>query len=163
MSDGMDPPPEQRQAPVVERLVRVDAIEGEDAWVLADRAGGCGGCAARRGCGHAGLMGEMPPVRIRVANRLGARPGDWVVLGMSSGALVGSLALAYGLPLLGFLLGAVAGAAFGAGAAIAAAVGGLALALALGRFAFASRRIDPARPAMLRPAAAPPRDGCPKA
>ena len=114
MSDGMDPPPEQRQAPVVERLVRVDAVEGGDAWVLADRAGGCGGCSEKGGCGHAGLMGEMPPVRIRVANRLGAQPGDWVVLGLSSEALLGSLALAYGLPLGGFLLGAVAGLVAGA-------------------------------------------------
>lgn len=152
MNDGM-----------VERLVRVDAVENGHAWVVAERGGGCGACSEKGGCGHAALMGEMPPVRIKVLNRLDVRPGDWVVLGLPSGALLGSLTLAYGLPLGGFLLGAVAGAAFGAGAAIVAAAAGLALALAAGRFVFASRRADPARPAMLRLAAAPIRDGCTKA
>lgn len=148
---------------VVERLVRVDAVDNGDAWVVVARGGGCGGCSEKGGCGHAALTGELPPVRLKVPNRLGVRAGDWVVLGLSSGALLGSLTLAYGLPLGGFLLGALAGAAFGAGAAIAAAVAGLALAFAAGRFLFASRRVEAARPAMLRLAAAPVRDGCTKA
>lgn len=142
---------------VVERLVRVEAVAAGEAWVTAAR--GCGGCADKGACGHAELFGAPPPARIKVADSLGVRPGEWVVLGLPEGALLGALALAYGLPLGGFVLGALAGAAFGAGAAIAAAALGLGLALGLARFVFAPRRA--ARPTMLRRAAAPAR--CPPA
>ena len=162
MSDGMGPPPGTQEAPVVERLVRVDAVENGDAWVTADRMGGCGGCPEKGGCGHAALLGDMPPVRIRIENRLGVRPGDWVMLGVPSASLIGSAGLAYGLPLVGFLAGAITGAEFGAGVAIAAGVGGLALMALACRYVFTARRGDPARPVMLRLAPAPERGGCSK-
>ncbi len=165
MSDGKEPPPGRHDAPVVERLVRVEAVEGGDAWVLADRMGGCGGCSEKGGCGHAALMGDAPPMRLKIANRLGAAPGEWVVLGIASGSLLGSLMLAYGLPLCGFLAGAVAGAAFGPEAAIFGGVAGLGLMLPVCRRIFRARAgagNAPAEPRMLRFAPPPGRDGCAK-
>lgn len=165
MSDGKEPPLGRHDALVVERLVRVEAVDGGDAWVLAERAGGCGGCSEKGGCGHAGLMGEAPPMRLKIANRLDAEPGEWVVLGVASGSLLGSLMLAYGLPLAGFLAGAMLGAAFGSAAAILAGAAGFGLMLLVCRriFRARSRRGEaPAEPRMLRFAPPPVRDGCTK-
>ncbi len=162
MSDGKEPPPGRHDAPVVERLVRVDAIEGDSAWVLADRMGGCGGCSEKGGCGHAALMGEAPPMRLKIANRLGAHAGEWVVLGVTSGSLLGSLMLAYGLPLGGFLAGALAGSALGSVAAMLGGAAGLGLMLLLCRRIFRTRGDAPAEPRMLRFAPPPVRDGCTK-
>lgn len=165
MSDGKESSPGLANAPVVERLVRVDAVEGESAWVLADRMGGCGGCSEKGGCGHAALMGEAPPMRLKIANRLNAAPDEWVVLGVTSGSLLGSLMLAYGLPLGGFLGGALLGASI---APVAAMLGG---AVGLGLMLLVCRRIFRARgaagdvtaePRMLRFAPPPVRDGCTK-
>ncbi len=165
MSDGKEPPPGRHDAPVVERLVRVDAIEGGNAWVLADRVGGCGGCSEKGGCGHAALMGEAPPMRLRIANRLDAEPGEWVVLGMASGSLLGSLMLAYGLPLGGFIAGAVLGSLANPLAAMLGGAAGLGLMLLLCRRIFRARAVAgeaPAEPRMLRFAPPPVRDGCTK-
>lgn len=162
MSDGKEPPPGRHDAPVVERLVRVEAIEGDSAWVLADRMGGCGGCSEKGGCGHAALMGEAPPMRLKIANRLDAQAGEWVVLGVTSGSLLGSLMLAYGLPLGGFLAGALAGSAFGSVAAMLGGAVGLGLMLLLCRRIFRARGDAPAEPRMLRFAPPPVRDGCTK-
>lgn len=166
MSDGKEPPPGRHDAPVVERLVRVDAIEGANAWVLADRMGGCGGCSEKGGCGHAALMGEAPPMRLKIANRLAAEPGEWVVLGVASGSLLGSLLLAYGLPLGGFLAGTVIGSALSPVAAMLGGAVGLGLMLLVCRRIFRARSRSgeaAAEPRMLRFAPPPGRGGCTKA
>lgn len=166
MSDGKEPPPGHDHAPVVERLVRVDAVEGDHAWVIADRRGGCGSCAERGGCGHAALREDVPPMRLKVPNRLAAEPGEWVVLGIRSDSLLGSSMLAYGLPLGGFLGGAMAGAVVAPAAAIGGGVVGLAAMLGVCRWLFARRARQgraPAQPRMIRFAPPPMRDGCIKA
>ena len=165
MSDGKEPSPGLANAPVVERLVRVDAVDGDKAWVLADRMGGCGGCSEKGGCGHAALMGDAPPMRLKIANRLQAAPGEWVVLGVTSGSLLGAVMTAYGLPLGGFLAGAVIGSLIGSVAAMLGGAAGLVLMLLVCRRIFRARSVvgdAPAEPRMLRFAPPPVRDGCTK-
>ncbi len=152
---------DEGSAPVVERLVRVEAVEGRLARVTADRLGGCGGCSERSGCGHAALMGDRPPLRLTVENTLAARPGDWVVVGMPAAGLLGPLLWAYGLPLGGFLAGVLAGAGFGSAGAMACGAAGLAVGVLAGRRLFAARREkgrETGEPRMLR-RAEPPADG----
>lgn len=91
-------------------VVRTD---GDYAVVEAQGAPGCGRCEAAGGCASASL-GRLfcaAPRRIRVLNRLGARPGERVVLTAREGALLRSAGAAYGLPLLLLVAGAVLGAA----------------------------------------------------
>jgi len=150
MSDGRVPPSERDRAPMAERPVRVESLDGGFAWVSADRRGGCSSCPDKGGCGHAALLGEAPPIRLKVDNRLHARPGDWVVVGLPSSGLMASMALAYGLPVLGFLAGTLLGSAVGGTAA--AMIGGAA---GLGSAFLAGRRLCAAgrgrtTPVMLR-------------
>jgi len=106
--------------------------EGEYALVEAQGASGCGRCEAVGGCASAGLGRLLcaSPRRFRVLNRLGARPGERVVLAVREGALLRSAGAAYGVPLLLVVAGAILGAWLGASprtrdlyAAVGAAIG----------------------------------------
>jgi len=135
---------------MAERPVRVESLEGDFAWVSADRRSGCSGCPEKGGCGHAALFGDAPPIRLKVDNRLNARPGEWVVIGLPSGGLVASLALAYGLPVLGFLAGTLVGSGLGGtAAAMLGGACGLGLAFLAGRRLCAAGR-GRATPVMVR-------------
>lgn len=86
--------------------------EGEYAVVESQGASGCGRCDSVGGCAGAGL-GRLfcaSPRRFRVLNRLGARPGERVVLAVREGALLRSAGAAYGVPLLLLVAGAILGA-----------------------------------------------------
>ena len=86
-------------------------VEGEFAWIESERTTTCGSCAVRKGCGTSAIakvLGQRR-VRLRVLNRIGARVGDNVVIGITESGLVrGSLAV-YAVPLLGLFAGALAG------------------------------------------------------
>jgi len=147
---------------MIEETGQIVDVQGAFAWVESERTGTCGGCAVRKGCGTgaiAKVLGQRR-VRLRVLNRIEARVGDHVVIGITeSGLLRGSLAL-YVAPLSGLFAGALAGYALASRfypewpadpAAIAGALAGFAAGLAwLRRF---SRRTaaDPAyQPVILR-------------
>ncbi|MGD2136993.1 MAG: SoxR reducing system RseC family protein [Gammaproteobacteria bacterium] len=134
---------------MIEEPGQVVGIEGEYAWVEAVRATSCSSCSAHQGCGTATLARVLGnrQVRLRVLNRIDARIGDSVVIGIpESGLLRGSVAV-YAAPLLGLFAGALAGHLLGGGlvadgsdlAAVAGAAAGFAAGLVwLRRF---SRRI----------------------
>jgi sigma-E factor negative regulatory protein RseC len=61
----------------------------------------------------AGLFGRHDR-QVIVDNPLGAEPGDHVVLGIEEGALQSASLVAYLLPILGLIAGAVAGSLLGA-------------------------------------------------
>lgn len=86
--------------------------EGEYAVVEAQGASGCGRCESVGGCASArlGRLFCAAPRRFRVLNRLGARPGERVVLAVREGALLRSAGAAYGVPLLLVVAGAILGA-----------------------------------------------------
>ncbi len=147
---------------MIEETGQIVDVQGAFAWVESERTGTCGSCAVRKGCGTgaiAKVLGQRR-VRLRVLNRIEARVGDYVVIGISeSGLLRGSLAI-YVAPLSGLFAGALAGYALASRfypewpadpAAIAGALAGFVAGLAwLRRF---SRRTatDPAyQPVILR-------------
>jgi sigma-E factor negative regulatory protein RseC len=96
---------------VIEETARVVAVDGELALVETHRASACGSCSAGSGCGTA-LIGRFfgnRVAQVRARNRVGARVGQQVVLGLDERAMLkGALAL-YLVPLLGLLAGAILG------------------------------------------------------
>jgi sigma-E factor negative regulatory protein RseC len=90
---------------------KVIATEGEHAWVETQRMTTCGSCSVQKGCGTsvlAKVLGNRVN-HIRVINTIGARTGEWVVLGLEDGALVRSSFAVYAMPLIFLLLGGIGG------------------------------------------------------
>ena len=96
---------------MIEETGQVVDVEGAFAWIDSERSSTCGACNVRKGCGTAVLakvLGQRR-VHLRVINRINARVGDAVVIGISESGLVrGSLAV-YAVPLAGLFAGAIAG------------------------------------------------------
>lgn len=91
---------------MIEEQARVIDLAGDDAWVAVERKSVCGSCDAKKGCGT-GVLTTVLGHRndsLRVKNALGARPGDWVVLGIKESALLKGAAAMYLAPLLGLFL-----------------------------------------------------------
>jgi len=77
------------------------------AQVVTDRKGACGGCQSTpHGCRSCLASAKMES---RVANPLGAQPGDLVKVHLSSSGLFTGAAILYLLPILGLMLGAFMG------------------------------------------------------
>lgn len=77
------------------------------AQVVTDRKGACGGCQSSPGGCRSCLTGAK--MESRVANPVGAEPGDLVKVHLSSANLFTGAAILYLLPVLGLLLGAFSG------------------------------------------------------
>ncbi len=94
----------------------VARVEGNQAYVEVGGAGaGCGRCHETGGC-QSSILGQMfrtRPRQYRIANPIGAAPGDPVIVRVASGSTLRAALLIYALPVLGLLLGAVAGTALG--------------------------------------------------
>lgn len=88
-------------------VVRTD---GQYAWVQPDQANGCEQCAGK-GCG-AGKLARLlcsKPRQFRVGNSINAALSDVVVISVAEGAVLRGIGLAYLLPLLLMMLGAMLG------------------------------------------------------
>lgn len=118
----------------------VRSLDGGDALVEVEQ-GGCGRCHEEGGCGGQQLtqMFCSGPKSYRAENTIGADVGDRVVVATPSGSVRRTANLAYGMPLLGAIGGALLGMPLGgdAGAMLGAAGG---LVLALGYVQLRSRR-----------------------
>lgn len=118
----------------------VRSLDGGDALVEVEQ-GGCGRCHEEGGCGGQQLtqMFCSGPKSYRAENTIGADVGDRVVVATSPGSIRRTANLAYGMPLLGAIGGALLGMPLGgdAGAMLGAAGG---LLLALGYVRLRSRR-----------------------
>jgi sigma-E factor negative regulatory protein RseC len=135
---------------MIEQDGRVLAVRGGLAEVEGQRQSACGGCAAHGACGTSLLerfFGRRQPI-LTARNPIGARPGERVVLGVPEAALVEAAFVAYLVPLLAMIAGAIGGDYLAAhlapdlagGIALLGAVSGLAAGLWwLARF---SRRRD---------------------
>lgn len=116
---------------MMDREAVVTRLEGEHAYVVVGEVSdGCGRCHEAGGC-QSGILGRIfgsRPREFRIANRIGAAPGDAVVLRAVDGATFRAAFLAYVLPLALLLAGAVAGTALASpnGEDVAAALGALA-------------------------------------
>jgi len=100
---------------MIEETGHVVDVQGAYAWIESERTSTCGACNVRKGCGTAVLAKVLGQRRLhlRVLNRINARVGDAVVIGIAESSLVrGSLAV-YALPLVALFAGAVAGNVLG--------------------------------------------------
>ena len=95
---------------VTETRAVVRAFDGDDVLIEAAQ-GGCGRCHEEGGCGGQNLtqMFCSAPKVWRLPNPGGLSVGDAVMVGIAAGEVRHSANVAYGLPLLGILLGAVSG------------------------------------------------------
>lgn len=119
---------------MIEQNARVVAVADGSALVEVPRQSGCSSCAHGGSCGTsvvAKLFGSGNAVRLRVRDRLGVAPGDEVVIGIRSPALVRASLIAYLLPLLALIgsSGAADAAGLGDVGAAAAGITGLAAGL----------------------------------
>jgi sigma-E factor negative regulatory protein RseC len=108
----------------------VRSLDGGEAIVEVEH-GGCGRCHEKGGCGGQQLtqMFCNGQKTYRVENTLGAGVGDSVVVAIAAGHVRRVANLAYGLPLVAVILGAIAGSHFFGNAGAMAGVGlGLVLA-----------------------------------
>lgn len=120
----------------IEEQASVIAIDGDFAKVLPAGQSACSSCTKNSGCSTNAfaIFSTGKKSHLRVLNNLNAREGDEVVIGIPSGTLMMSTALAYGIPLLLLFvvafLGQVIFSAFGWNAEVGSIVlGGLGLLL----------------------------------
>jgi sigma-E factor negative regulatory protein RseC len=116
-------------------------LEGETADVEVE-SGGCGRCHEEGGCGGLQLtqMFCKGPKNYRVDNKIGAVIGDRVIVAIAPGSVRQTANLAYGVPLIASIAGAVVGGAiYDDPGAIVGATLGLMGALVYVRFYSASR------------------------
>jgi len=110
------------------RIGRVVRADTRWAWIETQRESGCGGCAAKGVCGT-GVLETLFTARsapIRLPNTHQVSEGDMVELALPDSALLRQSLWVYGVPLLGFIVGAVLGQALAAEAgAVAGSVAGL--------------------------------------
>ncbi len=115
---------------MIESPARIRRIEGDTAWVISEAPSSCGACAGK-GCGSSvfARFWHADAAEYPVANPIGARAGEAVVIGVPDGALLQASLASYGAPLLLLLTGAaIGGLIFGEPGAIGGGLCGLALA-----------------------------------
>jgi sigma-E factor negative regulatory protein RseC len=107
----------------IETRARVVCVDSGKVWVEASSQQGCAACHAQNSCGVSGLgkfLGRnKPPVAL--ACDLAVQPGDSLVLNLAESDLLRAGLLAYLLPALLSVAGAVAATLAGLGDAAAAA------------------------------------------
>ena len=94
---------------MVEEQAVVVVLKDEMAMLEVIRRKPCGLCGQTRGCG-ASMWGKLLRHRPRIfkaLNRIDAKVGDFVVVGVEEQALLRSALLVYGIPLLALLAGAI--------------------------------------------------------
>lgn len=97
---------------------------GRYARVVADRQVACGGCQSTpHGCRSCLASAK---IESRVANPLGARPGDLVKVHLSSKNLFAGAAILFLLPVTGLLIGAITGALAAVGYGLSDVIGSIA-------------------------------------
>lgn len=95
---------------MIEEQGRVVAVEGDFVWVETRIKTTCNSCAVQSGCGTSVLSKALGRklFRTRIANALGARQDDEVMIAIPEETLVRASLVVYLMPLAGLLLGAVA-------------------------------------------------------
>lgn len=93
---------------MIEERGRVVALEVGAVWIETLRQSACGSCAAQKGCGHSAIarMSEKP-MHVRALTDSTLQLGDEVVIGIPEDILLKSSLIAYLMPLLLALFGAL--------------------------------------------------------
>ncbi|MFP4226584.1 MAG: SoxR reducing system RseC family protein [Desulfobacterales bacterium] len=84
----------------------VTRTNGETAFITTRRTTACEGCSERHVC-HS--MGNVKEIEIEVANPLGAKPGDTVLVTFKTSQLVTLSFMLYVFPIIAMLIGALFG------------------------------------------------------
>jgi sigma-E factor negative regulatory protein RseC len=145
---------------------RVVGIEADGLWVETIRRSTCGTCAAQKGCGH-GLLHRISEGKrgyIRVLPGEGGieryRVDDQVLISIPEDVILRGSFIAYVLPLVTMLIGALTAERWLPGnedfVAVLGAAGGLALGFALVRWHSTRYRCDPNFQPVLLKVLAPP-------
>jgi len=122
---------------MIETRARVVSVGNGKAWVEASSQQGCAACQSQSSCSVSGLgkfFGRNKPP-VAVACDLAIQPGDSLVLSLAESDLLRAGILAYLLPTVLSVLGAITTSLFGLGdaAAVAAMLAGFAAGLAIAR------------------------------
>ena len=88
---------------------KVVGLSGDQVWVQTIRVSACQSCSARSGCGQRALASVTGgrANQVLVANSVGARVGDEVVIGLDEQSLLTASLAVYGLPLVLMLLASI--------------------------------------------------------
>lgn len=123
------PGPMPEPGTMLETIGVVVATEGALAWLDLEPPASCASCAGGACCGTRLFGPRGAPQRIAIDRPAGTQPGDRLVIGLTAGTVVQAAALAYGVPLLSLLAGALCAGLLGAGdgGTVLAAGAGLAL------------------------------------
>ncbi len=91
---------------MIEESGRVVAVKQNNIWVETLRASACGACSAKTGCGQGFLAKALSGKTnyICIHSDMTVAVNDQVIIGLPEHALVKSSFLAYGLPLLSFIV-----------------------------------------------------------
>ncbi|MET0065471.1 MAG: SoxR reducing system RseC family protein [Candidatus Thiodiazotropha sp.] len=94
---------------MIEETARIVRVEGDFAVVETQQQAACGSCQSAGGCSTSVLAGlfKRRDNELRVLNTLDVRPGEQVVIGVQERALVKISLLAYLMPLIGMIAGAI--------------------------------------------------------
>lgn len=147
---------------MIEEVGIVVSVQGNTAQVEGQRRSTCGSCTVNGACGTSLLARYLGRKRLllRVQNSIGAEPGDRVVVGLPEGALLTASSVAYLIPLLAMIGGAMSGAyvaglvvpTYVEALSVLAGLGGFAVALAwIHKFSLARSSDERYRPRILRP------------
>ncbi len=96
---------------LVEGVARVVATDGDTVWLEPEQGEACEGCLSASSCGvkSGGSSRRLMARRFSMVNSFQGQVGDRVVFGISERSLLRASALAYALPLLLMVGGAMAG------------------------------------------------------
>ena len=123
---------------LVEGVARVVATDGDTVWLEPEQGEACEGCLSAAGCGvkSGGSNRRLLARRFSMVNSFDGQVGDRVVFGISERTLLRASALAYSLPLILMVGGAMAGKLMTGsdGGSALASVLGLAAGLLFARF-----------------------------
>ncbi|SEG72770.1 SoxR reducing system RseC family protein [Marinobacterium lutimaris] len=97
---------------MIEEVVQVSRIEGEEIWIEASRQSACAACSAKKSCGQGALSdwmsGKAVELTVLNPNRVLPQVGQSVVIGLEEGSLIKASVMVYFLPLLALILASVA-------------------------------------------------------
>ena len=96
---------------MIEENALLVSVHGDLAEVEIQRSAACGECSAKNGCGStvfSSLFGKRR-TRIQVLNRIQARPGEKVVIGLHEAPFLRAAFALYAAPLLAMIGGAIVG------------------------------------------------------
>ena len=149
---------------MIEELGKVVATQGPMAWIETQRSSACDACSAKSGCGHSALakLGAKS-VHMEARCDIEVSVGDQVVVGVPESVMVKSSLLAYLMPLVMMLVGALIADSMGASddATALAAVLGLAFGFVVLRWHFKKNQHDSRyQPQVLRRVTSPLEGAC---